>query len=205
MGLLTCLFALGQNVGVQNTLLKHCATLHSELQQKPVKEELKPTTISSILSLFLAQLQRSLSVYVNNEDSVKTPPTHYCLGHNRMDRHRVLSALVHSEKHKCRNISQVVGTPPRTLAHLTNHGHPVWPLAMPASLLGFISLCEEGEEAADSHLIHVLASQADNHSLKPGIHRPPLEGDTHLYSWDSYLNSEGEGQMITRKFRCPGV
>ena len=54
----------------------------------------------------------------------------------------------------------MLGAPPRTLANLTNHGHPVWPLAMPTSLLGSIGLCEEGVGPADSHLIQVLASQA---------------------------------------------
>lgn len=64
------------------------------------------------------------------------------------------------EKHMCRTISHMLGAPPRTLANLTNHGHPVWPLAMPTSLLGSIGLCEEGVGPADSHLIQVLASQA---------------------------------------------
>lgn len=180
MGLLTCLWAFGKNVGVQSTCLKHCPTLHSDLQQKPVKEQLKPTTTSSKYPLANLCPVTKVSLYMNNEDSVQTPPTQHCLWHVGVHRHRVLSALCVLQK--CTNISQVLGAPPRTLAHLSNHGHPVWPLAMPASLLASLSLWEEGKGQQILGKLKCLPQrpQAHNHSLKLGVHRKPLDGDTHL-------------------------
>ena len=92
MELLTYLFAFGRDVGAQSTFLKHCPTFSIELQQKPVKG----AKTNNHFQYPLATLGpvTKVSAYVNNEDSVETPPTHHCLWHIWLSRHRVLFALV---------------------------------------------------------------------------------------------------------------
>lgn len=92
MGVLTCLFASGRNVGAQSTFLKHYPTFSTELQQKPVKGAKTNNPFQYPLAT-LGPVTK-VSAYMNDEDSVETPPPHHCLWHDWLYRHGVLFPLV---------------------------------------------------------------------------------------------------------------
>lgn len=93
LGLLTFPFAFGGDVGMQSTFPKHCITWSSELEQKPIKEELKPIPLSSCD--FTGSVTK-VSVCVSNGDNVQTPPTQYCFWDTGVYRRRLLSVLMHT-------------------------------------------------------------------------------------------------------------